>query len=127
MNTQKLDLSMFARNANKPATKLQNKMELQEINNDVNKGRNEMFKKHGIKVNVIECNFTNKEGKIFKVYYFKEVYEYIKHVKNIKYICNVNVITTECDKLEYYKDLAKTTKKALKYDVELSASKIILI
>jgi hypothetical protein len=127
MTTQKLDLSMFARNANKPASELQNKLELQEINNNINKGRNEMFKKHGVKVNVVECSFTNKEGKSFKVYYFKEVYEYIKHVKNIKFICNVSAISTECDKLEYYIELAKTTKKTLKYDVELSASKIIVI
>jgi hypothetical protein len=122
-----LHLGMFGRNAMKPVSKEVENMELQEINESINKGRNEMFKKYGVKVSVIECEYTNEQGNAFIVYYFKEVYAHIKHLKNIKYIRNVNVITTQIDRLNSWVECAKTQKRKLNIDLDLSTSKMIVL
>ena len=125
--TKKLDLSMFARNANKPKNKEVENLELLEINNSINRGKNEFFKKYGTKNKIVECIFINKQNKEFIVYYFIEVYELIKHIKQIKFVKYRNAITTQNDIKTHWIELAKKEKKVLKNNLDLCIDKIIFL
>ena len=119
-----LDLSMFARNAMRPQTKEVEQSELLEINIEQTKGINDHFKKFGKVCNVVECLHTNKSG-TYKVFYFVEVYELIKHLKALKYVKKHKAISTQTDLLNYWLEGAKNPKKGIDFDLCTDKLKLI--
>jgi hypothetical protein len=117
-NNRILHLSDLTTQATKPQSKAQYERDLAEINRSMNKGRNEAFKKFGVKKDIVECELTNEYG-VFKAYYFKEVYELIKHLKQIKFVRNHKAISIQADRAEAWIKVANNTKRKLKCDISL--------
>jgi hypothetical protein len=82
------------------------------------------FKRFGVKCKAVKCKFTNDKG-TFDVYYIKDVYDKIKHLKCIKYVNELNIITTQYDNLPNWLKLAEATKNKLKFNLDLCEDKFI--
>jgi hypothetical protein len=76
----------------------------------------ERFKKDSKLEKVVLVELTTDTG-VWKAYYFLDVYECIKHLKNVKFIKSLNVLTLESYKKDMYVKCAKMQKRTLKDNV----------
>jgi len=104
-----LNLTMFGKNANKILPLEMQKIELLEINQSINKGSNDNFKKFGTVEKIVLVEFTNKNG-TFNEYLFNDVFEVVKNNKNIKFIAFFNAISAQKNKLNVFIENAKSKK-----------------
>ncbi len=79
----------------------------------------ERFKKDAKLEKVVLIKLTTDTG-VWNAYYFSEVYEYIKHLKNVKFVKYLDVLTLESYKKDMYVKCAKMQKRTLKDDIDLN-------
>jgi phage-related protein len=104
--------------SNKDALRPVSQKDLDIIDKQIDKSRQENFRKFGKKIRMVACNLTNEYG-TFKVFYFKEVYKYLKHLKSLDFLYEFDAICTVTDKLEHQISLAKKVKRKLIYNLEI--------
>ena len=95
-----------------------------QINKQADIDLKKHYKRFGVKCRAVKCKFTNDKG-TFDAYYIKEVYEKIKHLKCIKYVGELNIITTEYDELPHWIKLTEATKNKLKFNLGLCRDRFI--
>ena len=112
--------------SNKDALRPVSQKDLDIIDKQIDKSRQENFRKFGKKIRMVACNLTNEHG-TFKVFYFKEVYKYLKHLKSLDFLYEFDAICTVTDKLEHQISLAKKTKRKLIYNLDITEDYFVRI
>ena len=100
------------------ATNVVSDLEWVQLQKSFRDSRMDTFKKHGVKVNMVKCLLTNDKG-TFTVYYFKDVYQYIKHVSSIQFVNEFTAVCIMIDMLPYQINIAKKVKRKLNHNLDI--------